>query len=227
MEEESEMSKGIEKIPQDKQLEIMKTAHRYKVDENDPTWILISLILDAQDAKTWAGGAAKAAGEAADKIRDEIRGLPEKIKESAVTGGESVKEAVRNAGGAAAGEVRNAGLDVGKALIAVIRKEGGDLEKALKGAAAGKKDEIVGGWLVALDAAAAKHQTARLWKWLSIGMLAGALFALAGAGGTWFYMKSLPPQLSTFTGDCTGSGEERTEDSNGNPVCFKHLPLNQ
>lgn len=47
MEGKSAMEGGIEQIPPSSQLEIMKTAHKYKVDESDPSWILIRLALES------------------------------------------------------------------------------------------------------------------------------------------------------------------------------------
>lgn len=199
---------------------ILRIAHESGVRQEDPVWMVIRLILEAQDAKTWAGGAAKAAGEAADRIREEIRSLPDQIRESAGAGGEAVEKTVKEAGVLAAGEVRSAGLDVGKALIAAIRKEGGDLEKSLKTAASGKKDEIVGGWLVDLSAAASKHQTAKLWKWVSVGLLAGVLFLVAGASGTWYYMSR---QVSEISLSCSALGEKILVYK-GQKFCYRILP---
>lgn len=224
------MDELMQRLTAEQRERALRIAHKYGIEEGDVTWTLVLMILDGQESKEWAGGAAKAAGEAADRVRDEIRGLPEKIKESAGAGGEAVKKTVEDAGVSAAEEVKKAGIDVGRALVGAIRKEGGDFEKTLKATASSKKDEIVGGWLVALDSAAAKHQAARLWKWASVGMLAGLLLVLFGAWGGWFYFSGKtevaqappPPPLSL---DCSGAGEERSKDSNGMPICIRHLPI--
>ena len=46
MEEKTEMDRGMEQILYDKHPEILKTAHKYRIDENDPTWILVNLVVE-------------------------------------------------------------------------------------------------------------------------------------------------------------------------------------
>ena len=47
MEEKTEMDRGMGQIPPDKHPEILKTAHKYRIDENDPTWILVNLVVES------------------------------------------------------------------------------------------------------------------------------------------------------------------------------------
>ncbi|KGA93676.1 hypothetical protein LptCag_1386 [Leptospirillum ferriphilum] len=47
MEEKTEMDRGMGQIPPDKHPGILKTAHKYKIDENDPTWILVNLVVES------------------------------------------------------------------------------------------------------------------------------------------------------------------------------------
>ena len=47
MEEKTEMDRGMGQIPPNKHPEILKTAHKYRIDENDPTWILVNLVVES------------------------------------------------------------------------------------------------------------------------------------------------------------------------------------
>ncbi len=47
MEGKTEMDRGMEAIPPDKHPEILRTAHKYRIDENDPAWILVNLVVES------------------------------------------------------------------------------------------------------------------------------------------------------------------------------------
>jgi hypothetical protein len=47
MEEKTEMDRGMGGIPPDKHPEILRTAHKYRIDENDPAWILVKLAVES------------------------------------------------------------------------------------------------------------------------------------------------------------------------------------
>jgi hypothetical protein len=65
MEEKNEMDRGMEQIPSDKHSGILKTAHKYKIEENDPAWILVRLAIDSiSDIENVTVEATKALREA-------------------------------------------------------------------------------------------------------------------------------------------------------------------
>lgn len=183
-EDKTELDQALEVIPDDLHTDVLKLAHKYRVDETDPTWILLRLAVEAQDAKVWAGGAAKAAGDAADRVRDEIRGLPEKIKTGAETGAEAAKKTVEDAGIGAAKEIRDAGISVGQALVGAIRKEGDDFGEKIDKVAGKKKKEVVDEFKRDFDRTI---QTAIKVSYskgvILIVLMFTALFALSGAIG--------------------------------------------
>lgn len=41
------MQGAMEKVPAASQLEIVKTAHKHRIDENEPAWVLVELAMDA------------------------------------------------------------------------------------------------------------------------------------------------------------------------------------
>ena len=47
MEGKTEMDRGMGQIPPDKHPEILRTAHKYRIDENDPAWILVNLVVES------------------------------------------------------------------------------------------------------------------------------------------------------------------------------------
>lgn len=47
MEGKTEMDRGMGQIPPDKHPEILRTAYKYRIDENDPAWILVNLVVES------------------------------------------------------------------------------------------------------------------------------------------------------------------------------------
>jgi hypothetical protein len=131
-EDKTELDQALEVIPDDLHTDVLKLAHKYRVDETDPTWILLRLAVEAQDAKVWAGGAAKAAGEAADRVRESMQALPSSISSAVSVSASEVKTVIDDAGVEAGKEVKKAGFDVGKAILDAIIIEKGKLVGAIK-----------------------------------------------------------------------------------------------
>lgn len=151
---------------------ILRIAHESGVKQEDPVWTLILLILEAHEAKAWSGQACKAAGEAADRTRNEIRNLPSTVKIA-------VEEAMTSSAGsivaAADGEVQKS-VAAGKASMADA------LNKTMSDAVTKAIDQIVKS-----TAAVALKIQAR--KWLQIGIVTNAIviFVLAGGAGWYGY----------------------------------------
>ena len=75
------MQEAMEKVPPASQLEIVKTAHKHRIDENEPAWVLVELAMDA------VGGVekiAQALRESSVKVteatRDEVNASRDKAK---------------------------------------------------------------------------------------------------------------------------------------------------
>ena len=64
MEEETEMERGMGQIPPDKIPEVLRMAHKYRIDENDPAWILVRLVVES------LGGIEKVTSEGAAALRE-------------------------------------------------------------------------------------------------------------------------------------------------------------
>ena len=64
MEEKTEMDRGMGGISPEKHPEILKTAHKYRIDENDPTWILVNLVVES------LGGIEKITNEGTKALRE-------------------------------------------------------------------------------------------------------------------------------------------------------------
>ena len=58
------MERGLGQIPPDRIPEVLKTAHKYRIDENDPAWILVRLVVDS------LGGIEKVTSEGATVLRE-------------------------------------------------------------------------------------------------------------------------------------------------------------
>ena len=160
---------------------ILRIAHEAGVRKEDPVWTLILLILDAQDSKTWAGQAAQAAGEAADRIRDEIRGLPGAVSAGAIDGAEKAKKALEAAIVAA---MRQSAGDI----AAQGRELRGQVQSALSAfvpALKDKEDEVVKTWRANLAAAAKADRAGTETKWMWIGLVTALFLLLAGGAGGW------------------------------------------
>ena len=64
MEEKTEMDRGMGQIPPSKHPEILKSAYKYRIDENDPTWILVNLVTES------LGGIEKITSEGVKALRE-------------------------------------------------------------------------------------------------------------------------------------------------------------
>lgn len=89
------MDAVLDRLTAEQREKALRIAHKYGISEGDVTWVLVLMLLDAKDSKLWAGRAAQSAGEAADRVRDEIRSLPEKIKEGLTGADTLIREIVR------------------------------------------------------------------------------------------------------------------------------------
>ncbi len=221
---------------------ILRIAHEAGVRPEDPLWVIIVLILKAQEAKSWAGKAAEAAGTAADSVRNAIEALPARIKSSVGDAGGDLRQTIRAAGDDSAKSIMTAGVEIGKALIDAIRKESSGFEKNLLKISEKKKDEVVNGWLKSLSEAARAHQTVNRTKWFVFGLLSALVFLAAGAGAGWYYMSGKLDQLrllatekirqvesesgGTVSLSCNRPGEKTFTDKTGARYCYRLIPMN-
>jgi hypothetical protein len=91
----SDMENALERLPLEKHLEALKIAHKFKIHEDDAVWILVAIAIESEVSKQWSCKAAKSAGEAADRVRDEIQMIPAKIKEGLSGSDDLIREIVR------------------------------------------------------------------------------------------------------------------------------------
>lgn len=114
MEEKTEMERGMGQIPSDKIPEVLRTAHKYRIDENDPAWILVRLVLESLDGieKITREGAA-ALRESSVKVADASAAEVKKSRDLAVLRITEMQEETRKKIASALGrtleaEIRNA-----------------------------------------------------------------------------------------------------------------------
>ena len=102
MGEKTEMDRGMEQIPPNKQPEILRIAHKYRIDENDPAWILVNLVLESlngidkittERTKTLR----EAAGAVTNAIKGEIKIAQEKAMLEIAKSQEQSKTALNQA----------------------------------------------------------------------------------------------------------------------------------
>ena len=225
--EKKPMDEATKEMDPESREKALRIAHKYQIGEEDPAWTFISLLLDAQAAKEWAGGAAKAAGEAADRIRDEIRSLPDKIRESAGAGAEVVKETVGDAGAAAAAEVKDAGMLVGKALVQVIRNESEIFRSGLVSSGKAAKEQTLEELKADLSDAVnsalkTRFTTTVLLSVLSILVIVAGAYIFGAQNGPLFGPMS--KEYSHFLA-CDKAGWEIKEFEDGNH-CFPYSGKN-
>ena len=91
----TDLDEALNRLPTEKRIQALKIAHKFQIDERDPVWQLVVLAIESEISKQWSCKAAEAAGVAADRVRDEIRGLPEKIKEGLTGSDTLIREIVR------------------------------------------------------------------------------------------------------------------------------------
>lgn len=173
--------KFLSKLTPDEKVRALELARKAGIPDGDPVWRVVLLALDAQDSKTWAGQAAQAAGEAADRIRDEIRGLPGAVSAGAIDGAEKAKKALEAAIVAA---MRQSAGDI----AAQGRELRGQVQSALSAfvpALKDKEDEVVRAWRANLAAAAKADRAGTETKWMWIGLVTALFLLLAGGVGGW------------------------------------------
>ena len=196
---------------------------------DDPIWILVLGVRQAEQAKAWAGQAAEAAGEAADRIRDEIRGLPDKLKEGAVAGAQEVKIAIAQAGKEIGTVWAMAGGEIQKRVAQSIQSEADNFTKKIGAAAEVKKAEVVQDWQAALAGAVKNHGRTEFTKSV-IFTVAALLILIFGAcylsfeqgerGGEATGLK-IGGNFRIFT-DCNLPGWKIEKDQSGNPWCIPY-----
>ena len=175
------MDAVLDRLTAEQREKALRIAHKYGISEGDVTWVLVLMLLDAQDSKNWAGQAAQAAGEAADRIRDEIRSLPEAVSAGAIDGAEKAKKALEAAIVAA---MRQSAGDI----AAQGRELRGQVQSALSAfvpALKDKEDEVVRAWRANLAAAAKADRAGTETKWMWIGLVTALFLLLAGGVGGW------------------------------------------
>ena len=173
--------KFLSKLTPDEKVRALELARKAGIPDGDPVWRVVLLALDAQDSKTWAGQAAQAAGEAADRIRDEIRGLPGAVSAGAIDGAEKAKKALEAAIVAA---MRQSAGDIaaqGRELRGQVQSALAAFVPALKD----KEDEVVKTWRANLAAAAKADRAGTETKWMWIGLVTALFLLLAGGVGGW------------------------------------------
>jgi len=166
------MDTVMDRLTAEQREKALRIAHKYGIHEGDVTWVLVLLAQDAQDSKEWAGRAAQAAGEAADRIRDEIRGLPDKLKEGAASGAEAIRNNIWSGGQDLEKAIKEAVVVGGRGLLAGFQKAESQFVQKLEAAVEEKKKEVIQDWQAELATAARKNESIRAWKWLAIGAAA-------------------------------------------------------
>lgn len=102
MEGKTEMDRGMGQIPPDKIPEVLRTAHKYRIDENDPAWILVRLVVES------LGGIEKITNEGTKALREasvavtaataaEVKAAREKAALEIVKAQEAAKAALNQA----------------------------------------------------------------------------------------------------------------------------------
>lgn len=208
-------------------LALFEQAAALGIRADDPIWILVLGVRQAEQAKAWAGQAAQAAGEAADRVREAIHSLPEKIKESAGAGVEAVKETVGSAGAAAAEEVKDAGMLVGKALVQVIRNESEIFRSGLVSSGKAAKEQTLEELKADLSHAVnsalkTRFTTTVLLSVLSILVIVAGAYIFGAQNGPLFGPMS--KEYSHFLA-CDKAGWEIKEFEDGNH-CFPYSGKN-
>ncbi len=206
MEEKTEMDRGMGQIPPDKHPGILKTAHKYRIDENDPTWILVNLVVESLGGiEKITNAGTKALREASVKVTEASAAVVKESREKAVLEitklrGESVIE-----------------------INEMKEKAKGDIVKALGITLTTEIGKAV-------DKLAMKS-TAK--KWLSIGLVSGGLLiTVVNAWTDWSVWKKgegtglargipIIRSLNHFV-SCDLPGWKIEKDKDGGETCYPH-----
>jgi len=223
---ESELDQTLEALPGELHNKILATAHKLKIDESDPTWILLRMTVEAQDAKEWSGKAAAAAGEAADRVRDSIVSLPSAISRGTADGAGQVKQIITDAGLEAGGEVKKAGFEVGTTLLGVFTTEKGKLISAIKSETDNFHSAILGDSEAAKKAVLStiKSEIARTaghavkieWTKTLVLSVVFIVCLIIGAGGIGYAVKSINDQ------SCVGK-DRHIWENDGKTFCMVQI----
>ena len=75
------MQGAMEKVPPASQLEIVKTAHKHRIDENEPAWVLVELAMEAVGGvEKIAQSLREASVKVTESTRDEVKASRDKAK---------------------------------------------------------------------------------------------------------------------------------------------------
>ena len=104
------MQEAMEKVPAASQLEIVKTAHKHRIDENEPAWVLVELAMEAVGGvETIAQSLREASAKVTEATRDEVKASRDKAKDEIEKMQEKAKGNVAAAlAGTLETEIRNA-----------------------------------------------------------------------------------------------------------------------
>ena len=215
------MNAVMDRLTAEQREKALRIAYRYGISEGDVTWVLVLLALDAQDSKVWAGQAAQAAGEAADRIRDEIRALPDKLKEGAAAGAQEAKIAMAQAGKEIGMVWVRAGSEIQARVAQSIQSEAENFNKKLVAAGEIKKKEIVQDWQAALTGAVKNHGRSELTK--SVIFTVIALILMIGASDYLSFQYGMSAEQAAEK-VCHGNGWElHTHRRTGDIYCLKRM----
>jgi len=174
MEEKTEMGRWMEEIPPEKHLEILSTAYKYRIDENDPAWILVRLAVGSiSDIEKVTNDATKALRESSVKVTEAT---------TAEVNRSSEKAAMK---------------------ISTLRDESVILINEAKEKAKGDIAEALGNTLTkeigkAVDTLS-METTAK--KWLSIGVSVAGIVVTAGIIGAYVYGAQNGPIFGAMSKD--------------------------
>ena len=188
----------IDAVPPDRATATAKAMLKHGVKDGDPVVEVISIALDADEARRAASAAAAAAGEAAAAVRSGIEKIPEQIRSSTIAAGNDLAATVAASGKKIMDESEQRAAAITEktqaAIQAATQAGSGALRAAIAGlerAAANRSGQIVETWSQALAKAATTEAKTTLirvagWRWTQIaGALLGAMVlgaVLAGGG---------------------------------------------
>ena len=186
----------IDAVPPDRATATAKAMLKHGVKDGDPLVEVISIALDADEARRAAGEAAQATGAAAQAVSAETAKIPDAIYQSTIRAGADLKSQVAAAGQEVLKAATDQAAQTKEALVAAVQGAASAgasvLGKAVQGMDAAAKtriEEIIArgvlevGAAVRADArAAVAGRMARSW-----GVVASLLlfFMLMGSGLMW------------------------------------------
>lgn len=171
------MSQTIDKLPPDRAVAVAKIAARYRLAENDPAWLLVNAVVDAD-------AAAAAAGAAAQAVQAETAKIPDQVYHGAVRAGDEIRGAISKS-------IDEKTIEMGQALKLTIEHVSSRGVSSLKSAskqleqtatAAGEK--FVTGWSARAVAAAEQHARSAVNRSIATrwGMIAGVMSGALAIG---------------------------------------------